>query len=249
MAPSPLSHDQRGKLAALLGETPAAPDGLVHQLAQNVHAFMAHGHPALHCLSLSVFMGEQMGPVLRRLLDAEAEVERLTTEVGGLRGTVSGSVGAAVRSVHQRGHEVHLPLELLEFLTGDAETAAIAEPDAVPRDGFEVVISSSGTSHTVAEEVRCIQCGGITTQAGLDGQGWTLARLDLLADRHRCLPRVPADGADAAPDEIQDCTCVEFCNEDPKTACSLSGRRHVHPASQGPGFGPCPVHPDASGDH
>lgn len=29
---------------------------------------------------------------------------------------------------------------------------------------------------------------------------------------------------------------------------SLAGPRHVHPASQGPGFGPCPVHPDAPGD-
>ncbi|MCX4581096.1 hypothetical protein ACGFWD_26775 [Streptomyces sp. NPDC048448] len=245
MAPSPLSHDHRGTLAALLGDTPAAHDSLVHQLAQNVHACMAHDHPALHCLSLSVFMGEQMGPVLRRLLDAEAEVERLTTEVDGLRRAVSGSVGAAVRSVHQRGHEVHLPLELLEFLTGRAETAALADPDAVPRDGFEVVISSSGTSHTVAEEVRCMRCGGITTQAGFDGQGWTLERLDRMADRHRCLPRVSTDDA---LDEIQDDTCVEFCNEDPKTACTLSGRRHVHPASQGAGFGPCPVHPDAPGD-
>ncbi|MER7982440.1 hypothetical protein [Streptomyces sp. NPDC095817] len=246
MAPSPLSHDQRGTLVALLGDTHAAPDRLVHQLAQNVHACTAHDHPALHCLSLTVFIGEQMGPVLRRLLDAETEVERLTGEVDGLRRVVTGSVAAAVRSVHQRGHEVSVPLELLEFLTGEAETAALAAPDALPRDSFEVVISTSGTSHTVADEVRCTRCGGITTQAGFDGQGWTLERLNRMADRHRCLPRISTDDA---PDEIQDCTCVEFCNEDPKTACSLSGRRHVHPASQGAGFGPCPVHPDAPGDH
>lgn len=49
-------------------------------------------------------------------------------------------------------------------------------------------------------------------------------------------------------DEIDGCTCVEYCNEDPRTACSLSGRRHVHPASTGEGFGPCPVHPESPGD-
>ncbi|QKW06974.1 hypothetical protein HUT18_11760 [Streptomyces sp. NA04227] len=52
----------------------------------------------------------------------------------------------------------------------------------------------------------------------------------------------------ASVDEVQDCTCVEFCDEDPKAACSFSGRRHAHLASQGSGFGPCPVHPDALGD-
>ncbi|MFJ4342660.1 hypothetical protein [Streptomyces sp. NPDC088915] len=48
-----------------------------------------------------------------------------------------------------------------------------------------------------------------------------------------------------------ECTCVTNCAEDPKTACALSGRRHVHPAIPGrPGvYGPCPEHPDAPGDH
>ncbi|MFL4491692.1 hypothetical protein ACJ6WD_10575 [Streptomyces sp. VTCC 41912] len=49
--------------------------------------------------------------------------------------------------------------------------------------------------------------------------------------------------------EIDDCTCVEFCDEDPNSACSLSGIPHVHPAAQGLGFGPCPEHPDRPGDH
>ncbi|MGP3951305.1 hypothetical protein [Streptomyces sp. 7N604] len=174
-----------------------------------------------------------------------------TVRNNALRSAVTDSVGAAIRSVHQRGYEVALPLELLEFLTGGAETAAVGESDALPRDDFEVVNSALSDNCQVAEGLRCTKCGGITIQAGHDGQGWTLARLDLMADRHRCLPRVgDADGSlDSTLDEIQDCTCVEFCNEDPKTACRLSGRRHVHPASQGStGFGPCPVHPDAPGD-
>ncbi|MFD3309412.1 hypothetical protein [Streptomyces sp. NPDC058656] len=46
------------------------------------------------------------------------------------------------------------------------------------------------------------------------------------------------------------CLCVVSCAEDPATACSLSGRRHVHPGIPGqPGvYGPCPVHLDAPGD-
>ncbi|MGW2421461.1 hypothetical protein ACWC0C_19805 [Streptomyces sp. NPDC001709] len=51
------------------------------------------------------------------------------------------------------------------------------------------------------------------------------------------------------PDDA--CTCVTHCDQDPATACSLSGIRHVHPALPGrPGaYGPCPEHPDAPGDH
>ncbi|MET8696849.1 hypothetical protein ABZV65_30415 [Streptomyces bauhiniae] len=47
------------------------------------------------------------------------------------------------------------------------------------------------------------------------------------------------------------CRCIVSCAEDPATACSLSGEQHVHPAIPGrPGvYGPCPLHPDAPGDH
>ncbi|MEU8682907.1 hypothetical protein [Streptomyces sp. NPDC048611] len=52
-------------------------------------------------------------------------------------------------------------------------------------------------------------------------------------------------------DEIDACTCIEYCDEDPKTACGLSGIPHVHPETPGwPGItGPCPVHPGRPGDH
>ncbi|MFJ9900522.1 hypothetical protein ACIQPR_45065 [Streptomyces sp. NPDC091280] len=181
----------------------------------------------------------------------DARISRLNGEVDRLRAAVTNPVGAAIRSVHQRGHDIAVPLELLEFFTGGAETAALAEPEALPRDNFEVVNNALSSTTSVAEGLRCTKCTSITTQAGHDGKGWTLARLDLLADRHRCLPRAEDtdDSSDSVMDEIQDCTCVEFCNEDPKTACSLSGRPHVHPAShRSSGFGPCPVHPDAPGD-
>ncbi|MCA1845096.1 MAG: cysteine/serine-rich nuclear protein [Actinobacteria bacterium] len=52
-------------------------------------------------------------------------------------------------------------------------------------------------------------------------------------------------------EDLDDCTCIEYCDEDPKTACSLSGIPHVHPETPGwPGItGPCPVHPGRPGDH
>lgn len=49
--------------------------------------------------------------------------------------------------------------------------------------------------------------------------------------------------------EIENCTCVEYCDEHPPTACSLSGIPHVHPDDGSGTFGPCPVHPDRPGDH
>lgn len=55
----------------------------------------------------------------------------------------------------------------------------------------------------------------------------------------------------AMPREIDECTCVEYCNQDPRTACRLSGTPHVHPADPShPGaYGPCPAHPERPGDH
>lgn len=49
---------------------------------------------------------------------------------------------------------------------------------------------------------------------------------------------------------MTDCTCVTSCADDPRSACSLSGEPHVHPSRfPGDGFGRCPEHPDAPGDH
>lgn len=82
-----------------------------------------------------------------------------------------------------------------------------------------------------------------------DGGGWYLARRD---------PRCPDHGSEVPghadlPDDRNgvdpsECTCVVSCAEDPATACSLSGRPHVHPDDGRGIFGPCPEHPDAPGD-
>jgi hypothetical protein len=48
--------------------------------------------------------------------------------------------------------------------------------------------------------------------------------------------------------DIDGCTCVQWCEQDPATACSLSGIEHVHPDDGSGIFGACPNHPDAPGD-
>lgn len=159
-----------------------------------------------------------------RILQLEAEIQRLTAENDRLRRPLAELAGAVVGSVHQRGHEIQLPLQLLEFLTGAAETAALAPPDALARDAFEVVMPRADGERDVAEEIRCTNCGAVATQAGWDGQGWTLARLDLLADRHQCLPRAD-DRHPVGPRR--------------KGTCTLSGRvRPAKPDPQEPGRGP-----------
>ncbi|BDM70165.1 hypothetical protein HEK616_36520 [Streptomyces nigrescens] len=126
----------------------------------------------------------------------------------------------------------------------------MGESEALPRDDFEVVNSALSDNCQLAEELRCTKCGVITTQAdtrGGDGHWPASTSRPTVTGAHLGSANAD-DSADSTLDEIQDCTCVEFCDEDPKTACGLSGRRHVHPASQGAGFGPCPAHPDAPGD-
>lgn len=72
-------------------------------------------------------------------------------------------------------------------------------------------------------------------------------------ERGEAVPIVEVPTAEAlrarSLENIEDCTCVEYCDEDPRTACSLSGIPHVHPDNGSGTFGPCPVHPDRPGDH
>ncbi|MFZ3558131.1 hypothetical protein [Streptomyces sp. BH055] len=68
------------EIAAFLGDAKPASDGLLRQLAASVRDRLGHEHPTwedLYCLNLTSYMGERMGPVLRRLIDAEARVAEL----------------------------------------------------------------------------------------------------------------------------------------------------------------------------
>lgn len=72
------------KVAELIGDAKPASDGLLLQLGESVRDQREHEHPKwedLFCLNLVSFMGERMGTVLRRLLDAEARVSDLEAEL------------------------------------------------------------------------------------------------------------------------------------------------------------------------
>ncbi|MFG3429381.1 hypothetical protein [Streptomyces californicus] len=80
----PLTADQRHRIAGLLGPAKPAQNGLIDELAVSVRDCAQHDHTSQredwYCQNLLAYCGERMGPVLRRLLEAEAEVERLTAE-------------------------------------------------------------------------------------------------------------------------------------------------------------------------
>ena len=95
-------------------------------------------------------------------LHCKAEIGRLEVEVHSLRREVTTHVGAAIQTVHQRGHDVSLPLPLLEYLTGGAETVAWASPRPLPRDSFEVVTNCVGLSSSAVDELRCSRYGAVT---------------------------------------------------------------------------------------
>ncbi|MDX3831342.1 hypothetical protein [Streptomyces europaeiscabiei] len=78
----PLTPEQRTALASFIGEdAKPAEIGLVLSLGESVRDAREHDHTTQRedwfCMNLTSFMGERMGPVLRRLLDLEAEQQTL----------------------------------------------------------------------------------------------------------------------------------------------------------------------------
>ncbi|MCG0066258.1 hypothetical protein L0F81_23700 [Streptomyces tricolor] len=80
MSETPMTPEQHAQLAKLIGDAKPATTRLLEQLAESIRDRREHEHPTwedLYCLNLVSFMGERMGPVLRRLVDAEARVAEL----------------------------------------------------------------------------------------------------------------------------------------------------------------------------
>ncbi|MFM9602730.1 hypothetical protein [Streptomyces turgidiscabies] len=75
-----LTAEQRAKIAEQLGDAKPAAPGLLVAFGESVRNRREHAHPTwedLYCQNLSSYMGERMAPVLRRLIDAEAQVAEL----------------------------------------------------------------------------------------------------------------------------------------------------------------------------
>jgi hypothetical protein len=79
-ATPPLSAEQHAAIRALIGDVPAATSSLIAELAQSIADRRSHDHPTGHedwfCANLSGWAGDRMAVVLRRLIDAEAELDR-----------------------------------------------------------------------------------------------------------------------------------------------------------------------------
>ncbi|MFJ8144645.1 hypothetical protein ACIQ6R_06170 [Streptomyces sp. NPDC096048] len=89
VGPEPqMPPEQRVAIAELIGDAKPATGHLVEQLAKSVRDRREHEHPTwedLYCLNLVSWMGERMGPVLRRLLDAEARAAELRRQRNAFR--------------------------------------------------------------------------------------------------------------------------------------------------------------------
>ncbi|MEU3289946.1 hypothetical protein [Streptomyces longwoodensis] len=98
--PEQLLPDQRDEIAELIGDVKPASPGLLVSFGQSVRNRREHEHPKwedLYCMNLSSYMGERIAPVLRRLLDVEAEAEALRARVAEME--------AAQRTVYRASHD------------------------------------------------------------------------------------------------------------------------------------------------
>jgi hypothetical protein len=123
MTTPPLSAEQVAAIRAHLGDAKPATSGLLADLAQSITDRKAHDHPKhnedFFCENLSGWAGDRMPVVLRRLIDAEAEADRLRAENEAMR---------AVQRVHVAGFEAVL---LIADRDPDAATSSSAWHEAI----------------------------------------------------------------------------------------------------------------------
>jgi hypothetical protein len=108
MGPERLTPQERDMVLGLIADAKPARSSLLLSFAESVRNRREHDHPQwedFYCLNLSSYMGERSGPVLRRLVDVEAENEQLRARVAeleaGLR-TVNTQRGDAAQLIEQQ---------------------------------------------------------------------------------------------------------------------------------------------------
>ncbi|WP_328846160.1 hypothetical protein [Streptomyces sp. NBC_00258] len=92
VGPERLTPQERDMVLSLIGAAKPAASSLLVSFGESVRNRREHDHPKwedFYCLNLSSYMGERMGPVLRRLVDVEAENEQLRTRIAEAVATVA----------------------------------------------------------------------------------------------------------------------------------------------------------------
>jgi|GEM_PF-3894147 len=83
-----LTPQERELILGLIGDAKPAASSLLLSFGESVRDRREHDHPKwedFYCLNLSSYMGERTGPVLRRLVDVEAQNEQLRALVAELK--------------------------------------------------------------------------------------------------------------------------------------------------------------------
>lgn len=115
VGPERLTPQERDMILGLIGDAKPATSSLLVSFGESVRDRREHEHPQwedFYCLNLSSYMGERTGPVLRRLVDIEAENEQLRARVAELeakREATSARIAeleAAQGTVFRAAHDV-----------------------------------------------------------------------------------------------------------------------------------------------
>jgi hypothetical protein len=128
------------KVAALIGDAKPATDALLVQLGESVRDRLAHDHTTQRedwfCMNLTSFMGERMGPVLRRLVDAEARVAELEAPVLNRGSATTAQIHAYLRTVLDDSVYLRFQQDVATHAMGEAVGDAATVRASADNDGL-----------------------------------------------------------------------------------------------------------------
>jgi hypothetical protein len=160
--PAGLSPELRATIAEQLGEAKPARDGVLVSLAQSVKDRAEHDHSTAadwdwYCLNLSGYMGDRMGPVLRRLLDAESERDALRARVAELEAAAEGQRQQGYEAAIEVMRQEKLPMSvgLLEAQLELDALDALAARDTHSVDEDPIAYSLTDAACSCGPQMRC----------------------------------------------------------------------------------------------
>jgi hypothetical protein len=221
-----LTAEQRAAVADLIGDAQPATGRLLEQLAQSVRDRLAHDHATQRedwfCMNLTSFMGERMGPVLRRLLDAEARAERYRIAWGMARTRAISTGGAADRyAARARDAQEALQHMLFTVIAGQMALKAATDEVAELRTALE-------QRTTLLRQVQATARRRAAEAEGRKAYGDRLA-----AENERLRARLaeyerPADEDPIAFALTEQAVSVELPHATVRCGCGHPGSEHHH---------------------